>query len=155
MHQEWILEEGARELVGPEQATVTTGGCIDKYLYIPGPYISSTFIPMGGEETEGGEREDLKPARSSSPVVTRRQEARSSHYSQFLKIPANLLRKPTGEPTRITANTVTDGEWMEKGQELKLLVGQTAPIEESEEIRSNRDHFYIKLEWRIKQVFGR
>ena len=42
---EWTQEAGMQELVDPEVPTFALGSSLDKFLFVPGHYVPSTFLP--------------------------------------------------------------------------------------------------------------
>ena len=53
---EWVQEAGAMELLDPEIPTNALGSALDKFQFVPGFYVPSTFLPprAGGPHEEEG-----------------------------------------------------------------------------------------------------
>ena len=47
LYAEWIQEHGLQELLGPATRTFALGSSIDNFLFLPGAYVPSTFLPPG------------------------------------------------------------------------------------------------------------
>ena len=45
LYMDWLQEEGLNEMVNPEKPTYALGSAIDKFIFLPGYYVPSTFLP--------------------------------------------------------------------------------------------------------------
>ena len=152
LFHEWTQEEGIWKLVNPELPTISTGGCIDKFLYVPGPYIPSTFFPTDGIEPESM-GEDTGAEESHFPADIWKTVQLSTHYAVHLRLPADSLHIPARGPPTINIKNLEEEEWVAKNREMQDLLEKDLPLARDTHISRNLEHFYNKLEWCIKQVF--
>ena len=113
LYQEWVQEEGLWELVNPTQPTITTGGCIDKYLYVPGQHIPTTFLQTHGEEL-GGATYNINSEEHYYPAEVRMDISLSAHYGVLLELPADPVQRPNREPPKILIKDIDEEGWEDK-----------------------------------------
>ena len=108
LFSEWTQEGGMHELLHPDIPTFALGSSLDKFLFVPGYYIPSTFLPPG--DSRYLDRAGLMEEPYYPGVVVEYPHL-SDHSPILLPIPSDTRDLPEKAERRIRVGKLTPEEW--------------------------------------------
>ena len=99
------------ELVNPEAPTAATGSALDKFLFVPGSYMPSTFLPQSAVNELTADEAGGCPL---FPVDVLLRTHMSDHHPITLPIPCDGVDHPSRSSQKIRAFGLTDAMWDER-----------------------------------------
>ena len=126
MYEEWLQAGSIMELVNPEAPTFATGSALDKFLFVPGSYIPSTFLPRSAvTELTGRETEDCPYYPADVLLCTHM----SDHHPIILPIPCDEVDHPARSSLKIRVSGLSEAEWEARDATLKSSLETAWPEE--------------------------
>ena len=109
LFMDWLQDDGINELVDPNKPTFALGSSIDKFLFIPGYYIPSTFSPSGMPDVPCSDFSEDPPLYPAS-VADRRYL--SDHCPILLRVPCDHEEIPEHLYRCFRTEGLTEEEWL-------------------------------------------
>ena len=105
MYEEWLRAGSIMELVNPEAPSFATGSALDRFLFAPGSYIPSTFLPQSAvSELTAEEADDCPSYPADVPLCTHM----SDHHPIILPIPWDEVDHPSRSSPKIRVSGLSD-----------------------------------------------
>ena len=149
LYEEWTQESGIMELTDPEIPTFASGTALDKYLFVPGFYIPSTFLPPSVSHT--GEEADLSELPYYPARVIEYTDF-SNHSPVLLPIPCDPEVTEPAQRKRIRVGNLSEEKWEERNNEMAMALKSHFPDEVLSQPVTNIPRFHGLLKWIIDSV---
>ena len=151
-YTEWTQEEGIIELLNPTVPTFAMGTSIDKFLFIPGFYFPSTFLPVGDPAESGGEGGDGGgvPYFPASVVC---YPHFSDHSPIVVSIPCEVETVVYKGVKRIRVDSLTEEDWVERDKDLGARLEARMPASALDQPLVNLSRFFQQMVGAIRETF--
>ena len=152
LYEEWLQSAGLIDLVDPEVPTYAAGTAIDKFLFAPGRYIPSTFLPSGGNDWA----EDEQCADTQYyPAAVLNYHALSDHLPVALTIPCDEEERSEDQIRSIRVKNLTDEDWEQRNADLQDEIERVWPKSQLEAPLKDPAQLYKVIVECLNRVFHR
>ena len=121
LFHEWTQEGGVVDLLEPIIPAFAVGTSSDKFLFVPGFYVPSTFLPPSEGALTEKEFYDAEPY---FPAAVLDKTYLAGHFPILLQLPCDAEEDRPTPHSRLRVNNLTPEQWEERNLTLEQLLDQ-------------------------------